>query len=87
MEFIDYYCFNIIGRNFSFETQYLLDMALLQQLYYHIKQAQFVEHIGRFTRTGLLLTFRRRNCTYRQTYRVTVLRGSMTFWGKHDAQF
>src|SRR6266566_9792078 len=42
MEYLDYDCFNMIGRNFCLETQCLVAMAPLHILSYHIKQAQYV---------------------------------------------
>jgi len=46
----------MIGRNFCFKTQFFIDMAPLRILSYHIKQVEFVEHVGRFTHTDQLLT-------------------------------
>ena len=56
MEYLDYDCFNMVGRNFYLETQCPVAMAPPHILSYHITQAQYVEHVGRFTYTGPLLT-------------------------------
>jgi hypothetical protein len=56
MEYVDYECFNMIGRNFYPETQLFIDMAPIYPLSYHILQVEFVKHVGRFTHTDPLLT-------------------------------